>query len=102
MKWLVKETSKTQITDFDFSRGGYHDICGLEVTVEDPIGVKILTAVQELEHYRFDGWSRDRMASRLGVMMNDLEEVVLGIFENHEDTFILEDNFDEPDDIHVT
>ena len=39
------------------------------------------------------------MASGLRVVMNDLQEIVLRILEHHEDAFILQDDFDELNDI---
>jgi hypothetical protein len=36
------------------------------------------------------------------MVMNDLEEIMLRIFENHEDTFTFQDDFDESDDIYMT
>jgi hypothetical protein len=33
--------------------------------------------------------------------MDDLKEVMLGVFEDHEDAFVFQDNFYEPDDIHM-
>lgn len=41
------------------------------------------------------------MAAWLSVVMNDLEEVVLAILEDHEDTFLLEDDFDEMDEVRM-
>ena len=41
------------------------------------------------------------MPSWLSVVMDDLEEIVLGIFEDHEDAFVFEYDFDEADHIRV-
>jgi hypothetical protein len=38
----------------------------------------------------------------LRVVVDDLEEVVLGVLEDHEDALVLEDDFDELDDVGVT
>ena len=35
------------------------------------------------------------------MMMDDLKEVMLGVFEDHEDTFIFEDDFHKIDDIRM-
>ena len=70
--------------------------------MQDPVCMQVLAAVQQLEHDALhSGWG-DRMPCRLGVMMDDLEEVMLGILEDHENTFVLENDFDEPDHIHMT
>lgn len=42
------------------------------------------------------------MPSRLRMMMDDLEQVMLRVFEHHEDTFVFQDDLDQSDDIHVT
>lgn len=42
------------------------------------------------------------MPCRLSVMMNNLQEIMLGVLEDHEDTFVFEDDFDETNDIDVT
>jgi len=34
--------------------------------------------------------------------VDDLQEVMLGVLEHHEDTFVFQDNLDELDDIRVT
>ena len=70
--------------------------------MEHPISMQILTPVQKLKHDAFHGGRRDRMSSRLSVMMDDLQQIVLGIFKHHEDAFVFEDDFDEADDIHMT
>lgn len=38
----------------------------------------------------------------LRVVMDDLEQVMLGIFKDHENTFILQNDFDQANDIDVT
>lgn len=35
------------------------------------------------------------MLLRLSMVMNDMEKVVLAVFEDHEYTFVLEDNLDQ-------
>lgn len=42
------------------------------------------------------------MARGLRMVVNDLEEIMLGIFENHKDTFTFQYDFDESDDIYMT
>jgi hypothetical protein len=61
-----------------------------------------LAAVEELEHDAFDGAWWDRMPCWLRVVMDDLQEVVLGILEDHEDALVFQDDLDELDYIRVT
>ena len=63
--------------------------------------MKIEQTIQKLEEYRPDGRSGDWVPCRLGVVLDDLEKVMLGIFEDHEDALILEDDLDEIDDVGV-
>jgi hypothetical protein len=48
-EWFVEESGETEIPDSNFAAGGYHDICRLEISVEYPVGVKVLQAIEELE-----------------------------------------------------
>lgn len=70
--------------------------------MQHPVSMQVLTTVEELKHDAFHGSWWNGMPRWLGVMMYDLKEIVLGVFEDHEDTFIFEDDFDEADYIHVT
>jgi hypothetical protein len=38
----------------------------------------------------------------LRVVMNNLKEVMLCVFEDHEDTFTFQDDFYKPDDVYMT
>lgn len=67
-----------------------------------PICMKVLAAIEKLEHYGFNCWSRNGMAGRLGMMVDNLEKVMFGILKHHEDTLVFEDNLNEADDVHVT
>ena len=64
--------------------------------------MQVLAAVQKLEHDALHGSWRDWMSCWLGVVMDDLQEIVLCIFEDHKDTFVLKDNLVEADDIYMT
>lgn len=74
------------------TRASNHDICGLQITVNHPILVEIEQAVEQLEQDGLDHLSRNRPSGGLRVVVNDLEQVVLAIFEDHEDTFVFENN----------
>mgnify|MGYP005989068821 CR=1 FL=1 len=69
--------------------------------MQDPVGVKVVAAIEQLEHYTFDGGRRNRVARLLGVVMDDLEQVVLGVVEYHKDALVFEDDLDETNDIGV-
>lgn len=69
--------------------------------MQDPIGVEVVTAIEQLEHYTFDSGGRDGMARLLGVVMNNLKQVVLGIVEYHKDALVFENDLDETNDISV-
>jgi hypothetical protein len=64
--------------------------------------MEILTSVQQLEHDALHRSRRDGMTSRLGVVMNDLQEIVLGVLEDHENTFVFQDDLMKFDDINMT
>ncbi len=64
--------------------------------------MEILTSVEQLKHDTFDGGGRDGMPRWLGVVMDDLQEVMLGVFEDHKDAFVFQDDLDKANDIHVT
>jgi hypothetical protein len=99
---FVEESGKTEIPDLYLAARGYHDICGFEVSVQDPVGMKILTTIQELEHDAFDCCRGNWVTGWLRVVMDDLEEIMLGVFENHVDTLTFQDDFNKPDHIDMT
>jgi hypothetical protein len=43
--WFIKQAGKTEIPDFYLATGRYHDVRWFEISVQDPVGVKVLTAV---------------------------------------------------------
>jgi hypothetical protein len=45
---LVPESRETQITDLDDAFRRHHDVCGLEITVEDEVGVEEVYTAEEL------------------------------------------------------
>jgi hypothetical protein len=64
--------------------------------------MQILTPIQELKHDALDRCRGNWVTGRLRVVMDYLEQVMLGVFENHEDTFTFQDDFHESDDIYMT
>lgn len=69
--------------------------------MHDPVAVEVKEAVEELKEDRFDHAGGDGMSLWLGVMVDDLEEIMLAIFEDHEDTFVLENDLHEMDQVRV-
>jgi hypothetical protein len=75
------------------ARTSHHDICRFQVTVNDPTLVKVEQAVEKLEQDGLDHRGGYGPPSWLRMVMNDLQQVMLAVFEDHEDAFILEDDF---------
>ena len=69
--------------------------------MQDPVGVEVVAPVQQLKHDALDRARRDRMTRILGVMVDDLEKVVLCVLEHHKDALILQNDLDEPDDVGI-
>lgn len=101
MEGFVEQAGETEIANFHLPRRRDHDVGWFEITVEDPVGVQVLAAVEELEHDALDGVWRDGMPRLLGVVVDDLQQVVLGVLKDHEYALVLEDDFDELDDVGV-
>lgn len=64
-----------------------------------PILVEIYESLEELKHDRLDSAGWNGVSVRLGVMMDDLKQVVFRVLENNVYAFLLEDNLDSMDDI---
>lgn len=64
--------------------------------------MQILTTIEQLKHDAFHGCWRNRMPCWLSVVVDNLQEIMLSVLENHEDTFVFEDDFDEANDIRMT
>ena len=73
MKRLIKASGQSQVTNLDLSSRSHHDVGGFEISMQDPVGVEVVTAIEQLEHDTFDGSRRNRVTRLLGVVMNDLE-----------------------------
>ena len=56
--------------------------------MENPIRVQVEKTVEELEQDRADHFCWNGVALGLGVVVDYLEEVVLCVFEDHENAFI--------------
>lgn len=69
--------------------------------MQDPVGVQVLAPVEQLKHDALDGGRGNRMSGLLGVVVDDLQQIVLGVLENHEDALVLEERFHEADDVVV-
>lgn len=72
MERLVEKTGQTQISYPDLTCRGYHDICRFEISVKNPISMKVLRPVQKLKHDALDSGRWYRMPCWLGMVMNDL------------------------------
>jgi hypothetical protein len=102
VKWFVEESGKTEISYFEFAARSDHDICWLQVSVQNPVSMEILTSIKQLEHDTLHRSRWNGMTSRLSVVMDDLQEIMLGVFKDHEDAFVFQDDLMEFDDINMT
>ena len=126
---FMEDAGQAEVADADLSAGGHHYVGGFEVPVQHPIRVEVVHPIQELPEHRFHCGGRDRgsLLRRMGggwgcwgvrvlglglvvggrggvgagVVLDDLEEVMLAILEYHEDAFLLQDDLGEVDDIWV-
>jgi hypothetical protein len=69
--------------------------------MHDPISVEVEQALQQLIHDGFYGASWDSVSVRLGVMMDNLEQVVLRIFKNNINAFVFKNDLDGMDHIRM-
>lgn len=63
--------------------------------------MQILAAIQQLKHDAFDGARWNGVACRLGVVMNNLQEIMLCILEDHKNTLVLQNDLNKLDYISV-
>ena len=94
MEGFVEESSESEISNLNSAVARHHDVGRLQVPVEHPVGVEIQKTVEELIKDRLDGRGGDWVASRLSVVVDDLEKIMLGVFKYHEDTLVFEDYLD--------
>ena len=61
--------------------------------------MQVKQTIQELKQYGFDRGCRNSMSSWLCVVVNDLQEIMLAVFKDHINAFLLQDDFDQVDQI---
>jgi hypothetical protein len=64
--------------------------------------VQILATIEQLEHNALHRAGRNGVACWLRMVMYDLQEVMLRVLEDHENTFVFQNNLDKLDYIGVT
>ena len=99
---LVEAARETEITNLDASAVGDHDVGGFQVSVQDPGGVEVVTSIEKLEQQTLDDSGRDgpsRPGRLCRVMMNDLQQIVLGVLKDHEDALVLEQRLHQANDV---
>ena len=102
VKGFVEEAREPQVADADFSARGHHYVGRFEVPVEHPVAVQVVQAVEELEEHGFYGRGGDGVPVRGGAVVLDyLQQVVLAVFEDHEDALVFEDYFHQVDHVRV-
>jgi hypothetical protein len=69
--------------------------------VQNPVGVKVLAAVEKLKHDALYRCWRDRMPRLLSVVVNNLKQIVFCILKDHKDALVLEHNLTKTNDIVV-
>lgn len=57
LQWITEYPRESKITDFDLATTGDHDVSRFEISMEDPIIVKVAAALKKLIH---DGSHRHR------------------------------------------
>lgn len=72
LEGLPEEAGEAEISNFDFTRAGDHDVSGFEVAVENPVLVEVGDPVEELPKDGFDGGFRNGAAFGVGVEVDDL------------------------------
>jgi hypothetical protein len=84
-QWRLEDAGKAEVTDFHHPLllAFAHDenVGGFEVTVDDPVAVKVVQAVEDLPQQRLHGVGVDVAADLLPVVPDDLVQVVLGVVE---------------------
>lgn len=98
----MEEPRQAEIADAYGAGAGDHYVGGFEVAMQDPVAVEVEKAVEQLEEDGLDHWGGDGAArTLLGMVVDDLQEVVFTVLKDHEDAFLFEDNFDEMDQVRV-
>ena len=95
LEWITPDPSEAEIANLDAAGARDEDVGWLEVAMEDMVGVEVEDAVEQLPEQRPQRRGRERQPERLRMVMDELEEVVLGVREDHEDRLVLEDDLPE-------
>ena len=98
---FAKDPCKAKITNHDLSGTVYHDIGRFQITMHHPIGVQIITAMEKLIQNGPHSRLSHQMAGVLGVVMDELQQIVLAILKYHEDGFVLEYCLDMLNDVRM-
>jgi hypothetical protein len=69
--------------------------------MHDPVAVEVYKALEQLVHDRLDNFGGDGVAVGLSVVVDDLQEIVLGILKHDEDALLLENDFHSADDVEM-
>jgi hypothetical protein len=66
--------------------------------MHDPVPMKVQQPLELLKHDGFDGSGGNSMSTGLGMVMNNLKQVVFGVFKHNVDALVFQDNFVGMDD----
>ena len=66
------QTREAQVGNLDNAVARHENVCWLEVAVQDPVGVQVRQAVDQLMHKRLDAVLGDGLAVDVEVVMQDL------------------------------
>lgn len=58
-----------------------------------------MVIVEKLKYDVFDGSWRNWMLRLLCVMVDDLKEIMFGVFEDYENVFVFKDDFDKMNNV---
>jgi len=99
---LVEAAGEAEVAYADGAGGCDHYVCRFQVAVHDPVLVEVVQTVQKLEEDGFDHAGGYGSARWLGVVVDDLQQVVLAVLEDHEDAFVFKNDFDKVDEVWVS
>lgn len=69
--------------------------------MHDPVAVKVEKPIKKLIHDGAKSGCGNRCSWVLSVPVYDLQEIMLGVFEDHEDALGFQDNLDQMNDVLV-
>ena len=102
MQGFIRQPGEPEIPNLDLPGRRDHDIRRLEVTMQNPVRVQVLTPVEQLKHNALDRARRDGMPRLLRMVVNNLQQIMLCILEHHKDALILENDLNQLDNVGVT